>query len=225
MSDAFSEKELAAHIISYLREDGFDVYQEVPFNGVAADIVATRGPLLAVVETKKNLGLDVLEQCCGWLNYANIVYAGVWKPKRSQTTFGRRVAAKYGIGTIEVNVPKLNPDNTRADINIKPEYRRKILPNLRDALRPEMMTGEYGAAGTNRGGRFTPFKQTCEELLRIARAEPGIEIKRAISKIRKHHYSSDSAARVNIKNHIESGIITGLTLAREDGKLVLRPVL
>lgn len=218
-----SEKELAALIIAYLRDDSYEIYQECPFNGAVADIVAVRGPLVCVVETKVNLGLSVIEQCVGWLHYANIVYAGVWKPKRAQTTFGRNVAAKYGIGTIEVSDPKYG-DRVVSE-NIKPEFRRKILPGLRNALRSEMMSGEYGEAGTRSGGRFTPFRETCEQLLAVVRSNPGIQLKAAIESIKRHHYASNAACRANLRKYIENGVIKGLTHTIENGKFVLNPVL
>lgn len=224
-SNNFSEKDLAAQIIKYLKSDGYEIYQEVPMGGIAADIVAVAGPVLVVVETKKNLGLDVLEQCKNWLNHANMVYAGVFKPKRSQTTFGRQVARTFGIGTLEVNVAKYQSIE-EADVSehIRPDFRRKIDNRLRDALRPEMMTGEYGDAGTNRGGRFTPFKQTTEALLDVVRRSGPITLKDAISQI-KTHYASGAAARVNLKKYIENGVIKGLTHEIKDGKFILSPVL
>lgn len=217
-----SEKELAAHIINYLRQDGYDIYQEVPYNGNAADIVACRGPLICVVETKKNLGLDVIEQAHGWLKYANLVYCGVWKPKRSQITFGRQVAKQFGIGTIEVTQSDYEEKYVKENIN--PEYRRRILPGLREALRPEMMTGEYGESGTNKGGRFTPFRETTEALLVEVRRSPGIELKPAIEAITRHHYSSNSAARANLRKYIENGVIKGVRHELVGKKFLLWPV-
>ena len=221
------ESELARYVIEYLVHNNCEVYQEVPFRGRSADIVYTKGDsFIGVVETKKNINLDVLEQCTGWFGYANSVYAAAWQPKNSATRFGATVARKFGIGIIYVE-PNLFPDhNSNVDCvntRVSPEFVRKIDPGLRTVLRPEMMTGEYGKAGTNNGGRFTPFKQTTEALLRVVRTCPGITLKDAISQI-KTHYASDAAARVNIKKYIEKGIIKGLTLSIDGGKLVLNPL-
>lgn len=220
-----SEQDLAKILISYMKHEGWDVFMEVPLGNSAADIVVTKGKVLGVIECKKNLGLDVIEQCHDWLKHANFVWAGVWYPKRDQTRFGAKVAKDYGIGVMWVNDSQ---DIDAWGINSvveksQPEFRRKTSGRLFSALRPEMQTGQYAVAGTNKGNRFTPFKQTCEELLGAVRANPsGIELKRAISQIRTH-YASNTAARVNIKNHIEDGIIKGLTMVKENGKLILYP--
>lgn len=220
-----SEAALARYIVQYLTHEGCEVYQEVPYNGKSADIVYTRGDsFIGVVETKKNLGLDVLEQCKDWSGYANSVYAGTWIPKRHGTRFGIEVARKFGIGVIQVTpnqFPDYQSDVGMVSPRVAPEFVRKIDPGLRAALRPEMQTGVYGLAGTNRGGRFTPFKQTSEALLRIVTESPGITLKDAISQIKSHHYASDSAARVNLRKYIENGVIKGLTSSIENGKLVL----
>ncbi len=216
------ESELAAFIIESLKADGCDVYQEVPFNGNYADIVWTRGPVIGVVETKKNLGLDVLEQCCDWLHYANVVYAGVWAPRRSQTRFGQRVAGKFGIGVLTVKHTSYNEGVTKI---VNAEFRRSIIPGLRNALKPEHQTGEYGAAGTRGGGRFTPFKDTCEQLYRVVVDKPGIELKDAIRLITKHHYASDAAARVNLKDYIEDGVVKNIRHELDNRKFKLYPVI
>ncbi len=218
-----SEKEVASHIISYLRNNGYEIYQEVPIGGGAIDIVATQDSLIVAIETKTNLGLDVLEQASSWLGHANMVYCGVPKPKRSQSTFGRRVASKFGIGTIEVFFPKEVSEYNQITVseNIEPVFYRKTSDRIKNALRPEMMSGEYGVAGTRTGGRFTPFKETTETLLKVVRSNPGIELKRAIEAIKRHHYVSNAAARVNLKKYIENGVIKGLTYSTEGGKFVL----
>ncbi len=217
-----SEKELAAKIIGYLKHDDWEVYQEVPFKGDAADIVVTKNNLVGVIETKRGLDLSVLEQCHRWLPHANFVWAGVWSAKRGGSRYAKMVAKTYGYGILEAS-PNVYDHIQSAEVHerLQPEFRRKVSCELQKVLRPEMMSGQYGEAGTNRGGRYTPFKETCNALSEVVRATPGISLKAAIEAIKRHHYCSNAAARVNLKKYIENGVIKDLKFKSESGKLLL----
>ena len=52
---ATSEQDLAAIVVGWLTERGWDVYQEVAIMGKVADIVAVRGPCVWIVECKVRL--------------------------------------------------------------------------------------------------------------------------------------------------------------------------
>ncbi len=212
-----SEAELAKLVIDWFRVQHWEIYQEVPFNGIAADIVVTKGPVVGVVECKKYLNLEVLEQCDRWVPHANFVWAAVWQPKRGANRFASKVCGDNGFGLINVSGNSIDYVYQRK----KALFRRNTTGLLKDRLRPEMKTGEFGKAGTNRGGRFTPFRETCEQLSSVVLQNPGIELKAAIKLIKKHHYASDAAARVNLKKYIENGVISGLTSKIDSGKIKL----
>lgn len=212
-----TEAELAKLVIEWFRADGWDVFQEVPFAGIAADIVVTRGPLIGVVECKKYLNFDVLEQCDRWLPHANFVWAATWCAKRGNSWYANKVCRYSGFGLIQSYDNNIDSVKQKVD----PEFRRKTSGELKDKLRPEMMSGKYGEAGSNRAGRYTPFKETCEQLCRIVSGSPGIELKPAIDLIKKHHYASNAAARANLRKYIEKGIVKDLTYRIESGKFKL----
>lgn len=214
-----SEAELAEHVIAWFRANQWAVYQEVPFCGSAADIVVTKGPVVGVAETKQSLGLDVLCQAHSWIGKANFVWCAIWEPKRSQNRFGKTVAKQFGIGVFHVDDQAWNIDPV--NLVLPAQFMRRIDNRLRDALRPEMMDGKYGKAGTQSGGRFTPFRETCEGLLAVVRDNPGIELKPAIKLLKKHHYASDSAARVNLKKMIERGVVRNVKMIQEGKRLIL----
>jgi hypothetical protein len=212
-----SEAELAQLVIDYLRQDGWAfVYQEVPFNGIAADIVVRNGNLIGVIECKQNLGLDVIEQAHRWRGLANLVWCATWTPKRGYG-FGKIVATEFGIGIIDVDRHNHVTERKR------PNFLRRKDERLLNALRPEMMSGEYGKAGSQMANRFTPFKETCIYLQEVVSGNPGIELKDAIKKLKRHHYASDAAARANLKKMIEQNVVSGVKINREGGKIILQP--
>lgn len=91
-------------------------------------------------------------------------------------------------------------------------------------LQPEHKThAKAGAIGA--GGRWTPFRNTCEQLARIVRSQPGVTLKAAVDEL-KHHYASDAGARSSLAHWIERGKVPGVRLSRSHGthgSLVLHP--
>ena len=213
-----SESELAEKVIAWFRNNQWTVYQEVPLGSGAADIVVTRDRIVGVVECKQSLGLDVLAQAHDWIGKANFIWCATWQPPRG-SRFGKTVAAKFGLGVIEVGHTTYCEDAVYQ--KLAPEFMRRIDDRLLKALRPEMMDGSYAKAGTKNGGRFTPFRETCEGLLTVVRDNPGIELKPAIKLLKKHHYCSDSAARVNLRNMIEKGVVRDVMMKMEGKKITL----
>lgn len=202
------ETELAAAIVRWLDDQGWDVYQEVPLHGRAADIVAVRGPVLWVIETKLSLGLDVIEQAVRWRGLAHCVSVGV---PMSGNHFARSVAESFRLGVIEAT-----DENTVRERVDAPLERRAGVHMLRAALRPEQKTAL--AAGSQHGERFTPWRETCQRVAREATAKPGIELRELITSIR-HHYASNASARACLKDWIAKGKVPGVRLEAE-GKLL-----
>lgn len=216
-----AEVELAGHVIAWLQDQNWTVYQEVEFRGSVADIVATQGQLITVVEAKRSYGFAVLEQAVHWLRFANYVWVSVWDLRRRRgrrhrgADFGRMVAEKFGIGVLNVE-----PDGVTREA-VSPEFRRKLArsPILRDALREEHRTAAQ--AGTNRGGRYTPFRATCDALKSVVLESPGIQLKDAIGQI-EHHYMSPKSARSSLVHWIQKGKVRGVRLERDGRRLLLQ---
>lgn len=218
--DSLLETELAKHVIAYMHDEQWETYQEVEFRGQIADIVVTKGRLIGVVECKRALGFPVLEQAHRWLPFTNFVWAAVWRSGRSRLGFGREVAKLFGIGITTVH--RSSPELNRRE-ELAPAFRRKLAmaPLLRDVLRPEHKVG-FAAAGSNRGNRFTPWANTCRELLRLVQEKPGIELREAIAAIR-HHYSSTASARGSLIHWIEKSRVRGVRMERDGKRLKLFP--
>lgn len=207
MAQVKKEADLGPPVIAWLRERHWDVYQEVVGPVGRADLVATCGPLVAVVELKKSLGLDVLEQGSRWREYAHLVWVAVPLAKCSDAQrFALKVAEWRGFGVLQCSVS----DCRAREVQGAP-LRRRILDGLRERLRPEQKT--MLAAGSKGGGYYTEFRGTCNMLRDYARLHPGATMREAVQNIH-HHYASGAGARAHLTALIERGVIEGLRLER-----------
>lgn len=209
-----SETELASVIISWLKESQWEVFQEVQPHtyGASADIVAKQGKVSWIIETKLTFGLAVIEQAAAWLHMANFVSVGVPYSRRG---FAEVVCSKLGIGVLRASPVQygystdiLETDGTMA--RVKPEA--NILKFCKEPHK------DFAAAGNNNGHRYTPFTQTCRNVLSIVAANPGILYKDLLPKL-DHHYASLKTARACILQWGHAGKIRGVEF-RKEGKLI-----
>lgn len=206
-----SEAQLVECAAEWLRSDGWICYFEVaPWGSGAsrADIVATRGHLLAVVECKLTLSLQLLEQCRFWIKYAHITWAAV--PWRDASALQTDVCELVGCGLVG-----FGRFDRGGYVELAPQLRRRV-----DHERIRRHLGEAQASTKPGSSSFsTPFTATCTRLIGIVREAGGrIAVKEAISKL-DHHYTSPACARSSLISRAEAGIIKGLRVARE-GKAV-----
>ena len=61
-----TERELAAPVVEWLSAQHFEVYQEVELHSRVADIVAVDGKRVWVIECKRTMSLDLLDQANRW---------------------------------------------------------------------------------------------------------------------------------------------------------------
>lgn len=203
-----SEAQLVEAARDWLIEDGWLCHFEVTMGGGGsprADIVATRGPLVAVVECKMTLGLSLLEQCTTWRRYAHVVWAAVPRRRYGCGRFVRDIADHLGVGIVTLD------KSGRGNVDNSPSYRRKIDPKLRDCLVHEHTETEIG---TNSGYR-TPFTATVADLRRIVSESDGrILVKDAMLKL-THHYSTDASCKTSLTKLASAGIIRGIGMDRD----------
>lgn len=211
-----SEIDIAAPVVAWLIEQGWDVYQEVSM-GYAdrrIDIVATHGGLVWAIECKTSLSIAVMEQAYYWKHSAHFSSIAVPRSKRSRgSAFAERILERDGIGKISVGYGHVYQSVAPA-LN-----RRAYADRIRDRLCEEQKCGL--AAGSSGGGYETPFRQTSRALARIVEERPGISLRDAIDAIR-HHYASDVTARSVLRQRIESGLVPGVRILREGRKAFLQ---
>ncbi len=207
MTRPASEAELAAVVVAWLTDSGASVYQEVEVAGGVADIVARVGAELWIIETKMHLSLALLVQALDRRRHAHRVYAAA-PHTRTIRDFGA-VCRELGLGLLEVHAGTDSRwDEPRVkEIAASRRWNHRPLA-LSAQLRPEHQT--HAAAGTN-GGRWTPFRDTCEQLQRVVTSEPGIRLRDAIAAIRDH-YSSKAAARSHLAGWIAANKVPGVMI-------------
>lgn len=200
-----AEVDLARDVVTWLRDSEWDVYQEVSegYASRRADIVATRGPLVWVIECKAVLGWRLVEQASWWLGQVH--YTSVAIPHWPRGCgFARKVLADYGIGAF-----------VGAEMAVAPRLFRKARCKIRECLCDAQKTiGEAGSAG---GGYWTPFNETCRAVAAFAKANPGCTTKELVAGI-EHHYHRDATARSALVKWIGRGIVKGVRLEIEGGK-------
>jgi hypothetical protein len=143
----------------------------------------------------------------------------------------RPAAALYGSPAIDKRV-----DNT---LHPPLLHRQGRADALRRWLCEEQKT--YLAAGSPCGGGWTPFKDTCRNLLDFVRAHPGCTIKEAIGGRPavlvegdivhcnpaapgiRHHYRTEATAISSLRTWIREGKVPGMRLEQDGRALRLYP--
>lgn len=222
-----SEQQLGEIVVAYLEALGADVYQEVECAGGVADIVAKVQAELWIVEVKTALSLALLCQAMRRREDAHRVFIAA-PCMRTRSPIGE-ICEELGIGLLDVSPPAegvsvagfpFGQAAVRVVVDARRCNRRPLA--LAARLTPEHKThAKAGAVGA--GGRWTPFRATCEELERIARAKPGVTLKDAIAEIR-HHYRTAASARSSLVHWIQRGKVPGVRLDVELGAPRLFPV-
>lgn len=211
MNSAQTEAMLAAEVLRWLEGQGFTTYSEVTMpNGSQerADIVATRSghPLhVAVVQCKRELSFDLLEQADRWRHFAHAVWIAVPSAKKSSArSFAiHRLAHKallLGVLTVDASVEEVCAPFVR-------EATDRDVQALIDSLRPGHQT--HAAAGSPAGGQYTSFKQTCERLAAYVREHDGCTMSEAVDGI-VHHYRSKKSAASSLAEWIHKGKVPGV---------------
>jgi hypothetical protein len=210
------EAALAAVVVSWLKDLGWDVHQEVCAGGAAkrADIVAVMGSRLWVIETKLVFGLAVLEQAAAWRYHANMVSLAT-RPTRA----GRFITAAMKAGGLGwLAVPE--DGSNRVRVEVSPRLERRTVDRLRGLLNEH--TRNHAAAGNANHEFWTPFRQTCRGVADAVREKPGISIREVFEHV-GHHYTRDATARSAMLKWIQTGRVPGVEARYEGRRLLLYP--
>jgi hypothetical protein len=203
-----NEADLARKVVSWLQDYQWEVYQEVQVASYdrIADIVATQGPLLWVIECKTSLGLSVMEQAYYWLGHAN--YISVAVPSRNNYSregyFVTRLLTGLGIGSICV---RSSGDQPVFQGEAKQRLFRKTSHLLRNALVEAHKS--FAEAGNAHGRRWSPFKETCAKIYAYVKQHPGCSIGDVVKNI-ETHYHTPSTAKSCLSKWINQGIVPGV---------------
>lgn len=213
------EVDVAKSVVLWLKEYNWTVYQEVkiPHFSKVADIIAVQNNIVWVIETKTTLGLKVIAQADCWRFKAN--YLSVATPSNRDTDI-RNLIDDFllwrGIGRLNVNHNFINADANDVYESSRPKLNRKVnVKSILDNLTEEHKT--YAEAGNNKGSYYSPFKNTCRNVIQEVGINPGILLGDLIKKI-KHHYYTPESAKSSILEWTRQGIIKGVNVKIIDRK-------
>lgn len=220
-----TEAEMASLIVEWLKEQKWEVYQEVSPGrySARADIVAVMSAVVWVIETKLSLSMNLVSQGMSWIKYAHYVSIGV-PVCRSGGGYHHKAIAyllkNLGIGCIAVE-PLENFSNYRGeirdfggpDIVIPARLNRKAsTKRWTDWLCEEHKN--YAKAGTS-GQYFTTFKGTCKKMELFVKEHPGSTMKEIIDGV-NHHWANTQTAKTCTASYIRQGLIN--IEGRRDGR-------
>ena len=137
MGYKLKESDMFLPIKQFFEEEGYSVYAEVPCWGKTADIVAVKGKLVVVVETKLTMNIKLLEQVFNWQHKAHYVYAAV--PQKAElTVWTRELLRNAGIGIICLDIDTTSDEFycSRVYKYVPARLYRKIGVKLPGELRP-----------------------------------------------------------------------------------------
>ncbi len=211
-----TEQDLANHIIKWLEEKSWTIYQEVCSGALnpIADIVAVKNGLTWIIECKKSYGIAVLDQACFWLGRfsANYISVAVLRAKRKKSSAAWFFHRNLGIGLMNTDA------NGYVTVNYEPKLirtKKNAGWNIKNMLREEHK--HYAEAGGKGGGYFTPFRKTSRDIVEHVKKNPGTTIKEMIDDVGKCHWVSDQTAKSCIAKYIREDIIKGIVV-RQDGR-------
>ncbi len=219
-----SEADIAAAVVQYLTDLQWEVYQEVQLHtgGNCADIVATQGPIVWVIEAKKSLTFEVIAQAASWYRYAHRTSVAV--PTTRRFSKGRSLAVEtlewQGVGYLPVRCRLQSAEVVEHGVVRAPTSRHADAATLRSRLEPEHKT--YAVAGNSHGRRWSPFQRTCKLILEHVEANPGTTLKAAVSAV-DHHYATPASARGSLAQWIRAGSVPGVRLEQQGRMLCVYP--
>lgn len=216
--EKWTEQEMARILVAWLRDAKWKVYQEVNtgYASPTCDIVAVQNNIVWAIECKRSLGFRVLDQAWWWLSYAHYSSAAVPAGRRSGKGYFLNNAMRHiGLGLLQIDKSGSVMEDFEPRLNRKP-LKSGLIDWLNDA---QLSYCEAGAAH----GYWTPFKETCEDILRVVKQHPeGISVKELMGKI-NHHYYSSATARSCIPRHIDNGIVPGVRSEKINNRWIIYP--
>ena len=209
------ETDLAQPVIAWLEAQHWDVYQEVLMHGGVADLVAKQGSLTWIVELRRTLGFDLLAQASHRMYWAHFVSVAVPVVQNSRA----RVEAEHvfrdrGLGILLVANHVKQVAEPRLNRSLSKFWRRHGSLSTYGLVEVRAEQKVMARAGTPNGGHWTPYRQTCTEVLRRVREKPGLTTKEVFDHL-KHHYASNAGARSSLLKWVLEDKVPGVVVRRE----------
>lgn len=201
-----SEVATAREVTNWLKIDGWDVYEEVALGYTdSLDILAIRGPILWAIEVKQTFSVALVGQAKRWIPHAHCVSVAVPFHKRGSASEGAVwICSTLGLGLLYAT-------SNNVQQRVKPEFRRRVDADfLRKHVNIKQQDGSV-PAGSASIARWTPWRLTVSELIKVVNDNPGVTLKEALKRMR-HHYRTDSVANSSLSKYLRNGLIKELRL-------------
>lgn len=91
------ESEVVEVLLAFLEREGYRVREEVPTLGQSADIVATRGRWVTVIEVKRHDWRNAIRQCMAHAQVADFVCIAIGTQSVSDRAVNEIAAYGYGL--------------------------------------------------------------------------------------------------------------------------------
>ena len=198
------------------------MYQEVPCGSGVADILAVLDKKIWVVELKKSLSLQLLDQAI--YRCARVHYVSIGIPIRNYDIERKNFAVRtildhYGIGVFMVGVsgglfekrsPRLNENPFSYDLH-----------KTFKALHPKM---KLNNAGSVPGNNWTPWKEWKKNVEKIVAENPGITPKEMVVKLKSiaPYTKPENAANAAVY-YARNGLIERVDVVKKSNRLHLYP--
>lgn len=212
---AMKETEVAVLVVERLRDDGWEVFQEVACAGSVADIVAVRKRITWIVEVKTKFSLDLVAQAVNWVKLGAASFVSIAYPRKTASAREQlitEILTERKIGRIIVG--------DRYNNIIPPQFIRRHRGHRINIRKHLFAAQKTSIAGSAHGGHWTPWKRTCEVLREHVYANPGCTMREAVEAI-NHHYMRDSTARACLLTQIRDGALEGIETKRDGRALTL----
>lgn len=208
-----NESEFAVRIAAWLREQGYEIFSEVPYDGMGGrriDIVAKAGVEFWAVEVKMSPGLAVLEQAHHWKNEFHKSFVAVpqkWR-WREESVF-LKCAEALGVGVIaQRNNFSHDPNRFPPEFLLMPQSCEKPDCLGKEFLHPLMAENTPGT----QGGHFTPFRHMCDQIKEWLKDHPEGARHENIKELLAENYRNTKTGFYSLKQWIQYGKVKGLRM-------------
>lgn len=122
------EDELREPLASWLQEEGFTVWNEVPILGRRADLFGSRGSTVTAVELKLDRWAEALRQAIAYQLAADRAWVAMPLAAASRAYRQRWIFEAEGVGLLAVD------DGGHVRVPIRAEPSRRLLPFLQEGI-------------------------------------------------------------------------------------------
>ena len=227
-SPQMTEAEIAAVVSKWLEFYSWDVYPEVVLKGHSKrpDLIASKNHLVNVIETKKALGLPVLEQALSWFTsqfhdrtgLPHFIMIATAASRGRPSDLMNHLLAHYGIGWITVEKTpavmvgrgEYQEKRHGAEYSLRVRKEGKLVPGsrtlgkvLRKQLNPDTRIATPGTTGS--GCYMTEWKRTMlriEQLMSDGESRTIAEIIQWLTTNGGYHWGTRSSALTGINTSL-----------------------